>query len=87
MTRDERTVLDVLVDEFRDFRQGDAKWKAQVDERLRSVEKFVTSEQAVDERDQARGVSRRAYIASIIAAAGTGVTVILFILTRLLPGV
>lgn len=83
MTRDEVSALSVLIGEFRDFRKEDAVWKGKQDERLRNVEAFVTSEQAEDERESARGVSRRSYIASAIAAVGVTVSIALGVINFL----
>ena len=77
MTRDERSVLDMLVEEFREFRTDDRQWKVDIDGRILRVETFVTSRQAVSERDAARGVSRRSYVATIVGAIGIAVSVVL----------
>lgn len=70
MTSAERDKLDVFLGEFRDFRDDDRDWKANISARVTVVEAFVTSKKAVEERETARGVSRRSYIASAIAALG-----------------
>lgn len=77
MTRNELATLDVFIGEFREFRDDDRGWKDDIDKRLLSVEKYVTSKQAVSERDASRGVIRRSYIAATIAAAGVVLTIIL----------
>ena len=83
MTRNELSVLEVLVNEFRDFRRQDSSWKTENDRRLRLVEAYIAGEEAVEEREEARGVSRRAYLASAIAAIGIVVSIILGIVNFL----
>lgn len=69
--------LDVFLGEFRAFIEADTSWKSSADGRLRKVEEFVTSKKAISERDAARGVSRRAYVAATIGAVGVGVSLVL----------
>jgi hypothetical protein len=38
--------------------------------RVRLIETYVAGREAIDEREASRGVSRRAYIAAVIAAIG-----------------
>lgn len=77
MTRDERATLEIFLGEWRDFRQDDRIWKLDLEQRVRRVEMFITSEKAEDERAAARGVSRRSYIASAVAAIGVAVSIVL----------
>lgn len=77
MTRDELTNLRIFLDEFREFREDDRTWKNDIDRRILGVEHYVTSRTAVAERDASRGVSRRAYVASAIAAVGIVVSIAL----------
>lgn len=72
--------LDVFLGEFREYRTDDREWKEDIAGRLRAVESFVTSKKAVSERDAARGVSRRAYVAATIGAIGVGVSLVLGII-------
>jgi hypothetical protein len=75
VTRVEIDKLDVFMGEFREFRVDDRAWKDDIDKRILRVEAFVTSRRAVSERDDARGVSRRAYVAAVIAAVGIVVSI------------
>lgn len=77
MTRDEANDLRIFLDEFREFRTDDRNWKTDIDRRILKVESFVTSKLAVAERDAARGVTRRSYFASVIAAIGIIVSIVL----------
>jgi hypothetical protein len=80
VTKGEMTVLEMLIGEFREFRDDDRSWKEDTNKRLNRVEQFVTSKKAVEERDTARGVSRRAYVAATVAAAGVTASIVLGIL-------
>lgn len=83
MTRDETAKLDVFMAEFREFRIDDRAWKARTDNRLVAVEEFVTSEKAIDEREQVLSFRRRAYIASGVAALGVGGSIALGVVNLL----
>lgn len=83
MTRGEIAALEVLMAEFREFRMDDRNWKQRTEVRLAKVENFVTSEKAIDEKEAARGVSRRAYVAASIAAAGVTASIVLGVLNLL----
>lgn len=84
MTRGEMDKLDVFLGEFRAFIEADTSWKSGTDGRLRKVEEFVTSKKAIAERDAARGVSTRAYVASTIAAIGIVVSLVIGIMNYLM---
>ena len=77
MTKDETSVLSVFIGEFREFRTDDRAWKENIEPRLRNVETFITAERAKDKDASARGISRRSYVASAIAAVGVTVSIIL----------
>lgn len=71
MTRGEAADLQLLADFVRDWRREDAEWKGQFDQRLRSVEGFVTGALA-ERRIAARArFSRREKIG--LALTGIGV--------------
>lgn len=70
MTRDERSILDVFLGEFRQFRNHDSEWKAQQDKRLRLVEEYVAAEKAKDEQVVKAGISRRAQLGILFSAVG-----------------
>lgn len=86
MTGRELSALEALIGEFRAFRVDDSDWKESIDKRLRVSEEFVAGARAVAEREAARGVSRRAYIASIIAAVGILVSITLGFVNFVLDG-
>lgn len=79
MTRNELTALEVLIGEFREFRQDDREWKKDMGERVRGLEVFVASEDAEDDVVTAQGISRRAYFAIAASVAGTLVSVVLWV--------
>lgn len=83
MTSAERDKLDVFLGEFREFRRDDRAWKSDMGRRMTGVEAFVVSKEAVEERESARGVSRRSYIASAIAALGVLISLALGVLNAL----
>jgi len=87
VTRDEASQLAVFLGEFREFRQDDREWKKDIDKRLRLVETFTASRRAVVERDAAQAaavsMSRRAYVASAVAAIGIVASLLLGIFNRL----
>lgn len=83
MTRNEADKIDMLMAEFREFRIDDRNWKADIDERILSVEEFVTGKRAIARMDAARGVSRRAYLAAVIAAVGILVSIALNVVNML----
>ena len=80
MTRAEAERLDQLIAEFREFRKDDRDWKADHGPRLRRVEVYVAGQEAVDDREKARGVSRRAYLAAALTALGILVSIVLNII-------
>lgn len=77
MTRDEATDLRMFIAEFREFRHDDRIWKLDLEQRTRRMETFIVSEEAQDERDKSRGVSRRAYVAATVSAIGIVASIIL----------
>lgn len=77
MTGPERQTLELLAAFVRDWRKEDTEWKKGMDERMRNVEVFVASETAEDEIITAAGISNRARITQIIAAAGIVVSAVL----------
>lgn len=83
MTRDETSALGVLIGEFRQFRDQDAQWKNRIGQRLQLVEEHIAGQEAVQEKEAARGVSRRAYVAATIAAIGILVSIVLSIVNIL----
>lgn len=80
MTREEAADLRLLADFVRDWRTEDAEWKQRMDERMRSVEGFVTGAMA-ERRVAARArFSQREKIGLALAvltfAVGTAVQVV-----------
>lgn len=70
MTRSEAADLQLLADFVRDWRNEDTEWKGKMDERMRSVEGFVTGALA-ERRAMARArFSQRERIALIISGIG-----------------
>lgn len=53
--------------------------------RVRHIEDFVASRIATEERATARGISRRAYVAAVIAALGVLWSVLIGIFNALTP--
>lgn len=83
MTRAEAERLDQLIAEFREFREDDRDWKNDHGPRLRRVEVYVAGQEAIEEKEKARGVSRRAYVAAAVAAAGIVVSICLNVINLL----
>lgn len=77
MTRDERSILDVFLGEFRQFRNHDTVWKAAQDKRLRVVEEYVAAEKAKDEEVVRQGISRRAQLGILASAIGVTASTVL----------
>jgi hypothetical protein len=83
VTRSELTALEVLIGEFRQFRDNDAEWKDSFDVRMRAVEAHVTGRKAVEARRVALIAGRRAYIAAVTAAIGVIASTVLGIYNAL----
>lgn len=83
MTRGEQEKLDIFLGEWREFRRDDRTWKLDIEQRTRRMEVFIVSEEAEDERQRSRGVSRRAYVAATISAIGIVVSIVLGVFNAL----
>jgi hypothetical protein len=71
MTRGEAEDLRLLWDFVREWRTTDEAWKAKVDDRLRSVEGYVTGSMAERRAASRARISRRAMIGLALTAIGT----------------
>lgn len=70
MTRDEAADFRVLLDIVRDWREEDRTWKRDVDNRLRSVEAYVTGQLAERRALSRASLSRRQAFGVIVTAIG-----------------
>lgn len=77
MTRGELTALDVLIGEFRDFRDQDSRWKDANDVWRREVDSFITAERTKDIEVRRTGMTRRARAALFISAAGVAASIVI----------
>lgn len=80
VTRGEAQALDILVGEFRQFREEDARWKASVDKWRREVDaaRAVAQAEAADsagDQEQARA-DKRTYVAAAAAVVAAAVSLV-----------
>lgn len=87
MTGPERVDLKLVLDIVRDWREEDRAWKESTDSRLRTVEGYITGQQAKDSFADKAGVNRRAKLALAVSAIGVTVSTLVAVITlvRALP--
>ena len=83
MTRGEMADLQLLADFVRDWRREDGEWKERFDERLRSVEGFVTGALAERRMASRARFSQREKIGLAITAVGVVISAVIGVLNLL----
>lgn len=83
MTAGERDKIDLLFRFVKEWRAEDATWKRDADGRLRSLEEYVASEQALDDATERRGLGNRARLAILVSSLGVTLTTILSVIALL----
>lgn len=63
-------VLEIFIQEFRDYRAVDQVWKDRMEARVHAIEMNVAGEKAVEERDATRRTLRRQQIGLLLTAVG-----------------
>lgn len=74
MTGQERQDLALVLEVIRDWREDDREWKADVAGRLRTVEGYISGQQARDMSVDKAGINRRAKIALAVSTIGVAVS-------------
>lgn len=80
MTGPERADLRLVLDIVREWREEDREWKGDLDKRMRTVEGYISGQQAKDSAADKAGVNRRAKLALIVSAISVSVSTVMAVI-------